>query len=195
MEWKKSLTGWGERATLGGGVGKGGGKCGSAVPPDLARAIPATGLKYPAGGGYLTGFLGSFLHQLDEKGRIALPASYRRSVGEEGFVLIAAQEPALFLYPASSWSKVEEELVELLKRQPEARNSVLSITANAVEAVPDKQGRILIPERLQRVAELDGQALIVGALDKIEIWNPHLFESKTSEPDEKFGEFVKKIIV
>ena len=143
----------------------------------------------------MTGFLGSYLHQLDEKGRIALPAAYRRNAGEEGFVLIHALEPALFLYPAPTWSEVEERLNELMRRQPEARNSVLSLTANAVEVVPDKQGRILIPERLQRAVQLSGEALIVGVLDKIEIWNPEVFEGATREAKPGFEQFVRQIFV
>jgi MraZ protein len=143
----------------------------------------------------LTGFLGSYLHQLDEKGRIALPAAYRRNAGDDGFVLIHALEPALFLYPAATWSEVEERLSELRRRQPEVRNSILSLTANAVEAVPDKQGRILIPDRLQRAAKLSGEALIVGVLDKIEIWNPEVFEGATGEAQPGFEQFVRQIIV
>jgi MraZ protein len=143
----------------------------------------------------LTGFLGSYLHQLDEKGRVALPAAYRRSAGEDGFVLIHALEPALFLYPARTWSEVEERLGELMRRQPEARSSILSLTANAVEVVPDKQGRILIPERLQRAADLSGEALIVGVLDKIEIWNPEVFEGATREAQPGFEQFVRQILV
>ena len=143
----------------------------------------------------MTGFLGSYLHQLDEKGRIALPAAYRRSAGEDGFVLIHALEPALFLYPARTWLEVEERLSELMRRQPEVRSSILSLTANAVEVVPDKQGRILIPERLQRAVELSGEALIVGVLDKIEIWNPEVFEGATREAKPGFEQFVRQILV
>lgn len=65
---------------------------------------------------------------------------------------------------------------ELLRHQPKARPYVLSVMAGAVEVVPDSQGRILIPQRLKEAASLDGQALLVGAIDKIEIWNPADFE-------------------
>lgn len=143
----------------------------------------------------MTGFLGSYLHQLDEKGRLALPASFRRAAGDGGFVLIHALEPALFLYPARAWAAVEERLAELLRRQPNARGRVLGLTANAVEVIPDKQGRILVPERLQRAAQLDAEALIVGMLDKIEIWNPELFENTTREADPGFEDFVRQILV
>ncbi len=143
----------------------------------------------------MTGFLGSYLHQLDEKGRVALPASFRRAAGDHGFVLIHAFEPALFLYPAWAWTSVEERLGELLRRQPQARPMVLGLTAKAVEVIPDKQGRILIPERLQRAAQLDAEALIVGALDKIEVWNPELFESAAREAEPGLEKFVREILV
>jgi MraZ protein len=143
----------------------------------------------------LTGSLGSHLHQLDEKGRLALPASFRRAAGGDGFVLIHAYEPALFLYPAAAWAGVEERLSELLRRQPDARRKVLGLTANAVEVNPDKQGRILIPERLQRAAQLEAEALVVGVLDKIEIWNPELFESTTKEAEPGFEQYVRQILV
>lgn len=175
-------------------MGKSGGKC---VLCPLARSGPANrAFDHLAGRDNVTGFLGSFLHQLDEKGRLALPASFRRSAGDdERFVLIHVQEPALFLYPARAWAAVEEQLMDLLRRQPGSRASVLSLTANAVETIPDKQGRILIPERLQKVARLDGEALVVGALEKIEIWNPEAFASTTSEAGPELEQFVRQILV
>ncbi len=141
----------------------------------------------------MTGFLGKYLHQLDDKGRLALPASFRRSVGEDGFILVYYQDPALFLYPASAWRTKEVQMMELVERTPEARPSVLALTANALEAVPDKQGRILIPERLQRAAELDGEALIVGMLNRIEIWNPERFEGAVRDSSPESDKHLRKI--
>lgn len=143
----------------------------------------------------MTGFLGSYLHQLDEKGRLALPASFRRSAGDAGFVLIHAHQPALFLYPLRTWAAVEERLAEFMHRQPDARGTVVGLTAAAAEVIPDKQGRILIPERLQRAARLDTEALIVGALEKIEIWNPELFESAIREAKPEHESIVRQILV
>jgi MraZ protein len=143
----------------------------------------------------LAGFLGSYLHQLDEKGRLALPAPFRRDAGDEGFVMIHFLEPALFLYPMRAWSGVEPQLVELMRRLRQSRGKVLELTGGAVTVVPDKQGRILIPERLQAVAQLDGQALIVGAIEKIEIWNPALFEKMTREAEPGIEQFLRQIIV
>ncbi len=142
----------------------------------------------------MTGFLGSYLHQLDEKGRIALPAAFRRVTGEESLVLVQNKDPALILYPNAAWAQVEEKLGELMHKSAEARERVLKVVANAVEVVPDKQGRILIPERLQDAARLEGQALVVGVFDRIELWNPGLFEELTSEPKPELDQFLRQIL-
>lgn len=131
-------------------------------------------------------FLGSFTYQVDGKGRVSLPAAFRRAAPDRGFVLVQAYPPALSLYPEESWVEVEERLRDVLRRQPDARPYVLSLMAKAVEVAPDAQGRILIPSHLKEAAELDGSALLVGAIDRIEVWNPAHFEAAV---DEKAGEF------
>ena len=65
---------------------------------------------------------------------------------------------------------------------------MLGLTANAAEVIPDKQGRILIPERLRAGAGIEDEAQLVGAIDKIEIWNPKKFLEVVSESDDDFGD-------
>lgn len=125
----------------------------------------------------MNGFLGRYEYQLDAKGRVSLPAAFRREAADGRFVLLQVRPPALTLYPESTWAKVMERLLDLQRRQPEARDFVVWVASNAVEVVPDKQGRILIPGWLQEAAKLDGRVLLVGALDRIELWAPSLFES------------------
>ena len=134
-------------------------------------------------------FLGSYTYQLDGKGRVALPAAFRREAPDQRFVLVQAYVPSLALYPETEWASVEERLRELLKHQPESRYWVLSVMANAVEVVPDAQGRILVPARLQEAAELKGQVLLVGSIDKIEIWNPAKFDEAVGQASgfDQFG--------
>jgi MraZ protein len=120
-------------------------------------------------------FLGSYQHQLDEKGRLSLPAPFRREATDQRFVLVQAYPPALALYPEVEWLEVEERM-QTLQRDPQARLWVLAVMSNAVEVAPDAQGRILIPAPLRSAAELEGQALLVGAINKVEIWNPAKFE-------------------
>ena len=136
----------------------------------------------------MSGYLGSFVHQVDAKGRVALPASFRRGSESESFILIQVHEDALSLFPHSSWRPVEEELRELIRKQPEARASVLALTAGALEVSTDKQGRILIPDRMREWVGLRREALFVGALNKIEIWDPERFAHVTTDTGDDFGD-------
>ncbi len=137
--------------------------------------------------GGLSGFLGSYQHQIDEKGRLSLPAPFRRDAEDEPtLVLVQAYPDCLTLYPASAWADVEERLRELLRREPSSRNYVLGITANAVEVSPDRQGRILVPHRLQEAAGLEGATMVVGAIDRIELWHPDRFARTVAvQPDDQ----------
>ncbi len=162
-----------------------------------SASSPSRGLRY----------LGSYLFQMDEKGRVALPAAFRRGANgepagrgaaakeapEQRFVLIQAYAPSLALYPESEWAAVEERLRELMAHQPAARMYVLSVMSNAVEVTPDAQGRILIPSRLKEAAELEAQVLLVGAIDKVEIWNPKRFEAAVSAGAAGFDRFAPQI--
>jgi MraZ protein len=145
----------------------------------------------------VAGFLGRFLHQLDPKGRIALPAQFRRGRESDSFVLIRTQPEALTLYPDDAWARVQEELLDSVRRQPEHRHKVLRITADAVEVVPDKQGRILIPERMREAAGLTTEAWVVGAINKIQIWDPARFETATSDEagDDAFDRHMRSVLV
>ena len=132
------------------------------------------------------GYLGSYLYQVDEKGRITLPAAFRRDGDTQSFVLIQAQPDALTLYPAETWKEVQERLRALVRSAPRSRHRLLGLTASAAEVVPDKQGRILIPERLRSGVGIESEAQLVGAIDKIEIWSPARFAEAVSESDDDF---------
>lgn len=144
----------------------------------------------PMRGGKL---LGSYVYQIDEKGRVSLPAVFRRDAVDQRFVLIQVNAPSLALYPEVEWAQVEERALDLVKHQPESRLFILSMLSNAVEVTPDSQGRILIPAKLKEAAKLNGQALLVGAIDKVEIWNPELFEQALHQDVGTWQQFAPKI--
>lgn len=139
-------------------------------------------------------FLGSYVYQLDEKGRVSLPAAFRHAAADQRFVLIQIEPPALSLFPESEWIHVEERLLDLRRRQPQMRRLVTSLLSNAVEVAPDGQGRILVPSQLREAADLEGQVQMIGAIDRIEMWNPTAFEAASAEPGaEEFEAFVPQI--
>ena len=147
------------------------------------------GTRSPVRGGK---FLGSFQHQLDEKGRLSLPAQFRREATDQRFVLVQAYAPSLALYPETEWLEVEERM-QTMMRDPAARLWVLSVMSNAVEVTPDAQGRILVPAALRAAADLEGQALLVGAINKVEIWNPAKFEEAVQGAAPGFDKFAADI--
>ena len=147
------------------------------------------GTRSPVRGGK---FLGSFQHQLDDKGRLSLPAPFRREATDQRFVLVQAYPPALALYPETEWLEVEERMQTML-RDPSARRWVLAVMSNAVEVTPDAQGRILIPSTLRAAAELEGQALLVGVINKVEIWNPAKFDEAVRDAATEFGHYASDI--
>jgi len=139
------------------------------------------------------GYLGSHLNQMDEKGRVTLPATFRKSSEGTSFVLIQVHPDALTLYPSATWEDVEKRMRDHLRRAPQRRLEFLALTANAQEVTPDKQGRILIPERLRATTGLEGEALLIGALDKIEIWNPDRFESSVGDTPGDLGDVLGRL--
>jgi MraZ protein len=138
-------------------------------------------------------FLGSYQHQLDEKGRVSLPAAFRREAADQRFILVQPYPPALALYPEIEWSEVEQRLSDLMARGPAERMYVLSIVSNAVEVSPDAQGRILIPSRLQEAAELQGSVVLVGAINKVELWSPDRFQDALETGAEQFGQYTHQL--
>ena len=108
-------------------------------------------------------------------------------------MLVQVHPNALTLYPQATWEEVEGRLRDLLRLQPTSRPYVLSITANAVEVAPDKQGRILIPQRLLHAVGIADTALLVGVIDRVEIWNPERFDGVVAQRDAEFERFAGQV--
>jgi MraZ protein len=126
----------------------------------------------------LAGFLGAFEHQMDEKGRLALPAAFRRGAEGEALVLMHGwDDPHLTLLPQPVWQQLLDRLMEVRRTDATAANAVRRLLARASEVIPDKQGRILIPAALQEAAGLAGPVMLHGNIDRVELWSPERFRS------------------
>ena len=141
----------------------------------------------------MSGFLGRYDYQMDGKGRVSLPSAFRRGADGERFVLLQWQPPALTLLPNSAWSDLPARLIEYRKSSVSARHEVMAIVSKAIEVKPDKQGRILIPSWLQEAASLEGQVLMIGNIDRIEIWNPEAFDVVMKQPTDGLNQFATQI--
>ena len=137
----------------------------------------------------MTGFVGQYEHQMDEKGRVSLPSAFRREADSDAFVLLQWEKPYLTLFPASKWEEVQQRLLEFRRSEPQAWNQVRLIVSNAVEVTPDKQGRILVPSALQDAADLSGAVLLSGNLDRVELWNPKTYAEAVQQDAGDFEQF------
>jgi len=138
-------------------------------------------------------YLGSYTYTLDGKGRVSLPAPFRRDSEEQHYVLLQVDPSSLALYPESAWRQVESRLRNLLRDQPESRQWVMSVLSNAVEVSPDSQGRILVPSHLQEAAGLENQVRMVGMIDRVDLWNPSDFDGAVAGKEADFEQYSRQI--
>lgn len=142
----------------------------------------------------MSGFLGRYEHQLDEKGRVSLPSAFRKEAEGAPFVLLQWEKPYLTLFPSEVWAKVQDELLEFRRSKRSAWNRVREILANAAEVSPDKQGRILVPATLKEAAGLEGTVVLNGNIDRIEIWDPTRWtEDVTTASSDDLDDFGHRI--
>lgn len=119
-------------------------------------------------------FIGLNYHQLEIKGRLAIPPRFRQNL-KSGSVITSGLDGCLFLFPASYWQKLSSKLASLPLTNPSARQFTRLIVQSAAELKFDKQGRTLIPEHLKVKAKLKKQVVVAGALTRVEIWDKDLY--------------------
>ena len=144
----------------------------------------------------MSDFLGQYNYSLDEKGRVSIPARFRREMSPEAretFIVTIGHDKCLFAYPLDQWERKSAILREQPMSNDEARMWVRWVSANATQAICDKQGRIMIPPHLIELARLEKDVVINGVLDRLEIWNPDLFVEYTAEMEEKYEEYSKEV--
>ena len=116
-------------------------------------------------------FLGRHGHNLDEKGRLALPARYREEL-RDGVVITRGFDDCLLVYPMAAWAPLAERVSALSIGDPDVRLLRRMLFANATDLMLDRQGRILVPAELRAHAGLEREAVVVGMHSFIEIWSP-----------------------
>lgn len=119
-------------------------------------------------------FMGEYNHGIDAKGRIIVPAKFRESLGET-FVVTMGLDGCLFLYPQEEWDRFAADL-KSLPGSREARQLQRYFMAGAALCDVDKQGRVLIPQKLRDHAGLKKEIVFVGVMNKIEIWSKERWE-------------------
>ncbi len=134
-------------------------------------------------------FVGTFEHSLDDKGRIVLPSNFRDRLAPRGF--LSQFDVCLGLWSEEGFEAVAQRLREEIQRGNATQEAMRAFAANAHEVRPDSQGRITIPQRLRDFAGLERDAVIIGAVSRIEIWNPTRWTTSSPGADESLSKAVK----
>ena len=127
-------------------------------------------------------FMGEYRHNIDEKGRLIVPAKFREALGKE-FVVTKAIDQCLFVYPLSEWKIIEEKFREANTTTANARKFARFFFAGACNVEIDKQGRILLPNQLREFADLTKDIVTVGVLNRVEIWNGSKWDENNTFDD------------
>ncbi len=116
-------------------------------------------------------FLGEFSHTIDDKGRLTIPAKFRDEL-ESGVVITRGLDGCLWAYGRSEWEELAEKIAKLPSTNQAARNFSRFMFSSAFDSIPDRQGRILLPQPLRDYAGIQNETIIIGVKNKLEIWNP-----------------------
>ena len=139
-------------------------------------------------------FIGEYKHNLDSKGRLAIPVKFR-SLLKKGAVVTRGLDNCLFLYPKEQWKEIAKKLANLPISQAKARAFSRLMLAGAMDVDFDNQGRITLPEYLRQFAGLGKKTVVAGLYDRLEIWDDNKWdkykqgtESKSAEIAEALGD-------
>jgi len=128
-------------------------------------------------------FIGEYNHNIDPKGRLAIPSKFRAKL-KAGAVVTRGLDKCLFLYSKEQW----EQIAQKLANQPFNKSNVRAFSrlmlAGAVEAEFDRQGRVVLPEYLRKYAGITKKAVVAGLYNRVEIWNEKAW-TKYSQQAEK----------
>jgi MraZ protein len=137
-------------------------------------------------------FLGEFEHSIDDKSRLAVPARFRPAL-EDGLYITRGLDRCLVIYDSSSWHAMAERVRSLNPWQVGARRMQRHFFSGAVSAQPDKLGRVVIPQFLRAYAQLDGEVVVVGLSDRVEVWSKNEWERERSQAEQDSAELAEHL--
>lgn len=138
-------------------------------------------------------FMGEFQHNIDDKGRIIVPAKFRDGLGTN-FVLTRGLDQCLFIYPENEWKELEGKLKNLPLTKKDARSFTRFFFSGATECDLDKQGRINVPQTLRTYSKLDKECIVIGVSNRVEIWSKAIWEDYFAESEESFVDIAENLM-
>ncbi len=137
-------------------------------------------------------FLGEFEHTIDGKGRLTIPAKFRDEL-ESGVVITRGLDGCLWAYGRSEWERLAEKIAGMPTTNPAARNFARFMFSSAFDSIPDRQGRVLIPQNLRDYAGIQNETVIIGVMNRVEIWSPGKWAKVLTEVEADPEVFVNQL--
>ncbi len=135
---------------------------------------------------------GEYIHSIDAKGRLIVPSKFREILGDD-FVITKGLDGCLFLYPVNEWKIFEQKLRTLPLTNKNARTFTRFFLGSAVDGTLDKQGRVLISSALRSFAGLDKEVVLVGVLERVEIWDKAKWDENNAVVEENMDDIASQM--
>lgn len=136
--------------------------------------------------------IGEYRHNIDAKKRIAIPAKFRKEIGEKA-VIAKGQEQCLMVFPVYEWERIANKLSEIPTGTASNRNFVRNFLSGAIDVDIDALGRILVPDYLKQFANLKEKVVITGLYKKLEIWDEERWDDYKSKVETQADDLAEKL--
>ncbi|MEK7140612.1 MAG: division/cell wall cluster transcriptional repressor MraZ [Patescibacteria group bacterium] len=140
--------------------------------------------------------IGEYLHTIDEKNRISLPAKFRKEMGKK-IIITPGLDKCLFVFNLKQWQKVVQKLSgsdsELSFLKADQRNFNRMMFGQAADVEVDAIGRILLPEVLKSRIKIKDQAVMVGIEDRVEIWHERDWQAAKNKSEKEAEKLAEKL--
>ena len=137
-------------------------------------------------------FLGTHEPRLDEKGRLILPGKFREELSP-GLVITKGQERCLYVFPATEFATITETLRQAPVTAKSARDYQRVMFAGAHDEIPDRQGRVTIPQGLRTYAGLEKECVVIGANTRVEIWDSAAWNEYLADREKSFADVSEEV--
>lgn len=138
-------------------------------------------------------FLGTHNPKLDDKGRIILPAKFRHELAE-GLVVTRGQEKCLYVFSASEFAELHEKIRQAPVTSKSARDFLRVFLSGASDETPDSQNRVTVPMALREYAGLSKDLTVIGAGNRVEIWDTTAWDTYLAQHEESFSNTTEEVI-
>lgn len=137
-------------------------------------------------------FLGTHTPRLDEKGRFFLPAKFRDDL-RGGLVITRQHGRCLAIYPKDVFEAEAMKAMTGSTTLAKVRDYQRMLASGAEEEKPDSQGRLFIPPALRAYAELDRELVVIGAINRVEVWDAAAWAAYSAEQEASFAEMNEEV--